>query len=231
MEFFVLSLILIVINFILLLFRRDLIRESLMGSLTLLPFAFFEMFFIPYYWNPHSVGQFAFGPLNFDLEAFFCCIAVGGIASISYEIFRNKKIKDFKGIYLNQRDIFIRNFAIIIVVIISIIFGVFLRPYFIYSFLIVGPVGFFIITQKRKDLFLNGIVGGLIFTLIYIISLWITAHVLYPGWIDFAWNKQNLILNSSFLGIPLEEYLWAFTTGILWAPAYEYLTNRKEVNA
>ncbi|MEO6728320.1 MAG: lycopene cyclase domain-containing protein [Candidatus Dojkabacteria bacterium] len=226
MEFFILSLVLLIVDFILILIRRDLVIESLTGSLLALPFAFLEWLFVPFYWNPRSVGQFTIGSSIFDIESIFFCIAFGGIASICYEMFLSKRERK-----LSRKKSVDRKFILKITAIytlIMIVLAVLFQPYYIYAFIIGGAVVLIFILLTRRSLFKNSFIGALIFTFIYISALFLISQVFFPGWIDTAWNRQNLLLNSYILGIPLEEYLWAFSVGLLWAPFYEFVTNTED---
>ena len=54
--------------------------------------------------------------------------------------------------------------------------------------------------------------------LIYTIVLSVVGW-LYPDFYEH-WNKNEL-MGVEILGAPVEEYLFAFTFGVFWAPLYE----------
>jgi len=47
-----------------------------------------------------------------------------------------------------------------------------------------------------------------------------------PGYIERVWSLGN-ISGVILAGIPLEEYLFAFTFGMLWSSYYEHITWKK----
>jgi hypothetical protein len=61
--------------------------------------------------------------------------------------------------------------------------------------------------------------GGASFTLIYAITLGVVGRV-YPRFFVDHWNLKALS-NRWILGAPAEEYLFALTLGLFWAPLYE----------
>ena len=61
--------------------------------------------------------------------------------------------------------------------------------------------------------------GGVSFTLIYAITLRVVGSV-YPTFFVDHWNLRELS-NRWILGAPAEEYLFALTLGLFWAPLYE----------
>jgi len=77
---------------------------------------------------------------------------------------------------------------------------------------------------RRPKLKWQIIGGGISFTIIYTVVLIIAGQV-FPDFYDH-WNLDDLS-GLWFAGAPLEEYLFAFTFGALWAPLYEAWKDEK----
>jgi hypothetical protein len=61
--------------------------------------------------------------------------------------------------------------------------------------------------------------GGIVFTAIYAVVLVIT-ELRYPTFYDDCWNLKAL--SGIRIGrAPIEEYMFAFTMGVFWAPLFE----------
>lgn len=81
----------------------------------------------------------------------------------------------------------------------------------------------------RPDLKGKTWVGGVLFLIFYTIFIG-GLELIRPGYIDVVWKLDEL---SGFtaLGIPVEEYLFAFSFGMYWAGVYEHLTWHRSVRA
>ena len=72
----------------------------------------------------------------------------------------------------------------------------------------------------RPDLKLKIWIGGILFTLLYFIYF-TSLRLVYPSYIEHVWNFEE-ITEILVVGIPLEEYLFAFTFGMFWSSIYEH---------
>lgn len=72
----------------------------------------------------------------------------------------------------------------------------------------------------RRDLVVHSLFGGFLFLAAYILGFLLMLQI-FPTLIADIY-KLNLTSGVMLLGIPFEEYLYAFTFGMLWAPLYEY---------
>ncbi len=88
----------------------------------------------------------------------------------------------------------------------------------IYDAAIVCVVTALFVGWRRPGLRWQILGGGLTFLVIYTVVLVVTGLV-YPNFYDH-WNIADLT-NIWLLGALLEEYLFAFTFGLVWAPLYE----------
>ena len=190
----------------------------LFSSLLSMPLAVSEPLFVPGYWNPQAILGFKIFSLNFDLESFIFCFAIGGIAAVIYEVFlsqhlkkaRERRIKTLRHFYLLVAVLFV-TFALLIVAVKAIYAGI----------LSMGLAAV-VIMITRKDLRREIVFGGVMFAIVYFAYFVILNNVIFPDWISKVYNLKEL-LGINFLKIPIEELLWALTFGALWAPLYEDL--------
>jgi hypothetical protein len=232
--------------------KRNL-HEFWWGSFACGLLGFTEPLFVPEYWNPPSI--LAYG--RWDLESFFFCFFVGGIAGIAPEwrpLRRVFQAIDYgiwwmtRGIYdwfqrltgaepirasdeINpthedmRRDnallgaIFLGGFGFTAHLGLNVIYDAALT-----CVLLGGYIAWY-----RPRLRWQVWSGGIIFTVIYTVVLVIT-DMRYPTFYDDYWNLPALS-GIRPLGAPLEEYLFAFTMGVFWAPLFEAWRRERQVEA
>ena len=137
-----------------------------------------------------------------------------------------EKLGLFKGLilidfFLNQFYNLIRksnDYKIIIVLLLLYLFTN-LNP--IYSAIISLFAGGIATVLCRPDLKNKILIGGLLFLIIYFI-FFLFFNLLFPGWVEQIWNLSE-ISGILFLGIPIEEILFAFGVGMLWGGIYEHI--------
>ena len=100
-EWLTFSLILFGIWLIIFLLNKKSRKEMLYVSLFTMLFGFTEPFFVPEYWSPPSLFNLALNT-GFDIESFIFAFAVGGIASVLYEL---KFIKEPRSFLSPKRDV------------------------------------------------------------------------------------------------------------------------------
>lgn len=213
------SLILLLVWYILFLYRKDLRKDMLFASLIALPFGLTEFFFVPNYWHPKTL--FA---STLDIESFIFLFAIGGIASVMYEVILNKHLKkerESRSKRLSHFLVFVTLTLTAFILLNMIIPGAF-RDKLIYTWTLAGFIGGIAIIIVRKDLLHEVILGSVLFMLLYFFSLLIFNSLIFPGWISDEWNLANL--SGIFIfNIPIEELLFALSFGVLWAPIYEFI--------
>lgn len=168
---------------------------------------------IPAYWNPDTLFNLGRITKGIAIEDLLFMFFVGGIATSIYEIFTKSKISLKK----TRRPHII---APLIGVIVSFLFMLMFKPNPIYPFILFGFSAAIFLLVQRKDLIKHAIYGGLIFLFIYFIS-YSLFNIIFPDFISNAYALENLS-GIIILKIPLEEYLYALSLGMLWSPLYEY---------
>jgi hypothetical protein len=183
-----------------------------------------EPLFVPEYWTPPAILRV----WRWDLESFLFCFAIGGVAAVVTELSFVKRVLQrivpgsrgtaTAATAMNSDHVRIQNMLLVAVFI--AMFGATSNfgLNIIYDAEIVCVVTALFVWWRRPTLRWQIIGGGLTFLLIYTVVLVVTGWV-YPNFYDH-WNIAELT-DIWFLGAPLEEYLFAFTFGLLWAPLYE----------
>jgi hypothetical protein len=218
-------------------------HEFWWGTLACGLLGFTEPLFVPEYWSPPSILSYG----RWDLESFLFCAFVGGIAgvapewgplrrlfqSIDYGIWRMSR-----GIYewyqrltgaaplrassdipaspseMRQNNailgaIFLGAFGFTAQLGLNVIYDSAL------TCLVVGAY----VAWYRPRLRWQVWAGGIVFTVIYAVVLVITGWR-YPTFYDDYWNLKALS-GIRIQRAPIEEYMFAFTMGVFWAPLFE----------
>jgi len=198
--------------------RKDLHREMILISLLSVPFAFSEFLYVPEYWNPPVMFNLI-NKIGFSIEDVLFCFFAGGIASVVYEFFWQKKLR--KKIFSHKDHILPYLLAIIIFIGLEFIFP----AKTIYNMIVALLAAAIFMGYKRKDLIGQIIFGGIFFASLYFV-LFIIFDNLFPEFITKYYSHDNL-LNIYLFSIPLEEILIAFSTGTVWSVFYEYIKSYK----
>lgn len=81
----------------------------------------------------------------------------------------------------------------------------------------------------RRDLFINGILSGLLMAIIALPSYFLIMTVA-PSWIGSVYDF-NFLSGKLLLGIPVEEFVFWFLAGMVFGPFYEYWQGERLRNA
>ena len=177
--------------------------------------------FNPGYWSPNTLFDLNRITGGHSIEDALFMFFTGGIVAFIYEFFFHKKIK----LKINHKY---QVKALIFSFIISVIFAAFYKINLIYPLILFGFAGALFIWFNRKDLIKHSLLGGIIFLVIYFIFFSLT-NLLFPNFIEQTYNLNN-ISGILLFKIPLEEFLFALSFGLLWSPFYEYEHGEKVVD-
>ncbi len=190
-------------------------KKMLWSSLLATPFGAGELYFIPTYWMPKTLFNFGLR-YGLDLEAFGLMFFLGGLAALAYEGILKKHIPSGQKI-CNPCTCYVP------LVTTLAFFVVLIRAFPAWN--IIYPASFACLAGGIAALLLypklrmHIIYGGIIFTALYWTSL-VIIEFLFPGWIASTWNMA-ILSNIRLVAVPIEELLFAFSFGTLWAPLYE----------
>jgi len=219
-EWLVFSLILLGIWFVIFILNKYNRKQMLIVSLLTMPFGLTEPLFVPEYWNPPSLFNLA-TRIGFDIESLIFCFAVGGIATVLYEtIFKKKHLKMSKHEMHKKRHRF-HLLALFSSVIVFLPLQIFTNLNPIYSASISMFIGGIAVILCRPDLKKKVLVGGALFLGLYFV-FFLLFNLVYPDLVQEVWNL-SAISGILFLGIPIEELIFAFTFGMMWSSVYEHI--------
>ncbi len=214
------SLVLLVIWLVIFIFKSKARKEMIWVSLFTMPFGLTEPLFVPEYWSPPSLFNLA-AKTGFDIESLIFSFAIGGIGAVLYEALikvKHQKISEHEKHKKRHR---FHLLALTSPVIVFLPLQLFTKLNPIYSASIAMFVGGIAAILCRTDLKRKIWFGGTAFLALYFI-FFLLFNIAYPGLVHEMWNL-SAISGVLFLGIPLEELLFAFTFGMLWSSVYEHI--------
>ncbi len=202
-------------------------RQMWWASVLMAPFGLTEPLFVPEYWNPPSLFEFA-QRTGFDIESIVFSFAIGGIGAVLYNIVTRKRLEPLPAGKLHHNRDRWHPWAL------ATPFALFPILYFLpwnvidagIAAMVAGAVA---VLWCRPDLKGNTLVGGILFLLLYTAFL-LALKWSAPGYIEQVWNLKEL---SGILiyGLPLEELLFGFAFGLFWTGIYEHFTSKRSVVA
>ncbi len=183
-----------------------------------------EPLFVPEYWSPPSLFDLALR-FGFDIESLIFAFAVGGIVVAIYEVMVRGRIKPMTDVERSdpRHRFHLLTLATGPLLFVFLLTATDLNP--IYSAIISMGAGFFATWYCRPDLLRQMFLGGVLFTLVYFLSFVALLYV-YPNYVEEVWNLKALS-GILLVGIPIEEYMWAFTFGLYWSSVYEHFKWRR----
>jgi len=208
------SLFLLTIWFLIFIWQKKSRKEMLIASIIITPAALSEVFFVPGYWLPDTIGN-----PKLSIEDFIFTFAVGGIIAVIYELFMKGKIKHQRLCNCYNGGLFHGLILGIGIIAVFLSYSL-LKINFMYAVYIGIIVDIIIIFITRPDLIRKVLYSGIIFGFLYFLFFSLFS-LITPSFIKH-WNLSNLS-GIVFLGVPIEEILWAIGAGSLIGPIYEYL--------
>ena len=71
----------------------------------------------------------------------------------------------------------------------------------------------------RKDLIVTSLLSGLLMAIVSF-SFYFVVLLIYPGWVDHTYLAG--VSGNRIMGIPIEEFIFWFLSGLVFGPFYEY---------
>lgn len=204
--------------------RKQMLRVSLWTA----PLGLTEPLFVPEYWNPPSLFDLA-QRTGFDLESLIFCFAVGGIGTVLYEAL--VPVRHVPMSHEERSDprhrLHMLALTSPVIVFIPLLLGTSWNP--IYSGSLAMFVGAIASLFCRPDLKAKIWIGGGVFLLLYFVFFQL-LDLSFPGYVERVWTL-TAISGLLVWSIPVEEYLFAITFGMMWSSLYEHLFWYKVVPA
>ncbi|HZW61677.1 MAG TPA: lycopene cyclase domain-containing protein [Candidatus Babeliales bacterium] len=200
-------------------FKKSLRREMLIISFFTMPFGLTEPLFVPEYWHPQSLFDLA-QKTGFDIESLIFAFAIGGIASVFYNLIFNAKFKPLSEKEKKQKRHRWHWLILLSPPLIFLLLSLLTKLNPIYDGIIAFLSGSIAAIYCRSDLTKKIFVGGLLFFLLYFI-FFSSLIMMFPDFVKTTWNL-TILSGVLILGIPIEELLFAFSFGMLWSSLYEH---------
>lgn len=210
--------------FVVLLLVKRLRREMLTASWWTMPLGLTEPLFVPEYWDPPSIFNLA-QTTGFDIESLIFSFAIGGIGSVIYNLVLGNKLIPVGEMEKAHRRHRFHRYTILVPVVVFFLLAVFTDLNHIYCGVAGMFAGAIAALLCRPDLKKKIWIGAILFTMLYFVYF-TTLRMAYPSYVDQVWNME-VISGILILGIPLEEYLFAFTFGMFWSSLYEHMSWHK----
>jgi hypothetical protein len=195
--------------------RKDLRKKLFFTSITcgmLGPFS--GLWFSKDYWRPEKIGNLPIG-----IEDILYCFLLGGVASCLYHVFLSTKPeKDYK----NPANIWVMALlfgAAYVPMILLIRFGLNSVYASTFALIIMSCIMVFL----RKYLIVKSIFSGLILML-----LTLAGYAIFLNFFPEIFNRWWILENISriyFIGVPIEELIWAFGAGSFLGILYDFANN------
>lgn len=187
------------------------------------PLGFAEFFFVPAYWTPQSLFDFAVR-FHLDIESFIVAFSIAGIASVIYEWF----LKSAHGPLVVSKDSLGRyNFVpITLALVIFFVLLIVAEVSPIYAACIALLIGAIIIGYERRDLVKKILIGGILFSLFYLLILFVLTTI-YPDFLLSALNISILSVSGTVADIPWSQVMFSLSYGFFFSGIYEYVFRRK----
>jgi hypothetical protein len=202
--------------------RKQMLRVSIWTA----PLGLTEPLFVPEYWNPPSLFDLA-QKTGFDLESLIFCFAIGGIGTVLYETLIPARHVPMSHAERHDPRHRFHYFALSspLIIFFPLLLGTTWNP--IYSGSLAMFVGAIATLYCRPDLKGKIWIGGGVFLLLYFVFFELLV-LTFPGYVERVWSHSALS-GLSLLKIPLEEYIFALTFGMMWSSLYEHLYWHKVV--
>ncbi len=216
--FLVLSLLFLLPGVFILVLRRDLWPVMRRVGLCSLPFALTEFLFYPTYWKPRFLWDLV-EVLGFGLEDFLFVVGLAAFTSTGYAfVFRRRYVALKAG---KHRSRWRRCVEVLSVTFVSVAILALLGIPMIYGSCLIMIAMYGWMVWGRRDLAASGLWGALITTVVYT-GLCMMLGWLIPDVFAMAWNTEAF-LNLYVWGVPVEELMYASTSGLVATCFYPYI--------
>jgi hypothetical protein len=195
-------------------------KEMLWVSFGTLPLGLTEPLFVPNYWNPPTLFHLA-QRTGFDIESLIFCFSIGGVGSVIYQIIFKIQEVTISDIDKHHKHHRWHLLALATPIIVFFLLALFAHLNHIYCGIIAMFLGALATLYCRPDLKYKIWIGGILF-LIFYAAFFLSLTWVFPDYVAQVWNLKALS-GIMILGIPIEEFLFAFSFGMLWSSIYEHV--------
>jgi hypothetical protein len=202
-------------------------KAMVWASLFTLPLGLTEPLFVPAYWNPPSLFDFA-QRTGFDIESLIFSFSIGGVGAVLYNLLTVSAPADLPLVERAAQRHRIHTWALAVpFVAFPLLYSFPWNP--IYPAIIAMAFGALAAIVCRPDLAPKMGLGSILFLAYYALFL-LGLEGTAPGYIERVWNLPALS-GLEIAGLPIEELLFAAAFGAYWSSVYEHFTWRKLISA
>ena len=196
--------------------RKDLRREMLEVSLLI---GFLSVATSYYWWTTDWWHPLTITATKVGIEDFLTGFGSGGIMAVAYEVILKQRYSKRHAQSHGMYDFFLILF-ILAQVTSWLFYGVGLTSFYAsaIAMLSVAFLMFFI----RRDLIVNGVLSGFLTVLISTVSYG-TIFLVSTNWVDSTYYF-NTLSGIRVAGVPVEEFIFWFLSGLVFGPFYEFWT-------
>lgn len=194
---------------------RQYLSEIRWGTLIAAPMALTNLLFVPEYWTPPSLFDLD-QKIRLGIEDFLWAAAVGGIAAVVGEILLKERLATVRKARHKRHYL---PFVVAALVFVGLRFGFHWKT--MNSTIVSLAACALLIAFMRPNLTPLMLASAASFALLYFV-LFLLVLALYPEFVHRYYNLSNLF-GVYFLGVPIEELLFAGSGGAVWSVAYEYV--------
>lgn len=223
-SFLVLSLLFLLPGAAIVLLRADLRPLLGLTAALSLPFAATEFLFYPTYWEPRTLFNLV-ERVGFGIEDVLFVVGLGLITSGIYPAVFRKRILRQKSESLGR--MVLRAALLLAATAAAVVAAVLLDVHMIYAAPVIMLVAAAFIVVRRIDLFVPSLLGGALTVTVYT-GLSLVFELLIPGVFAMDWNTEAF-LNRYVLGVPVEELLYGFASGLVGSVVGMYLLRARFV--
>ncbi len=197
--------------------RKDLRKEMYTMSLIIGVLSVITSY---YWWTVDWWKPLTFTGTKVGLEDFLMGFTTGGIMASIYEVIFKR------GLYKRKLHHHISGGLTLLFLLAQTVmwlfWGVGLTSF--WSATIAMIMVAFIMIFIRRDLFLSALLSGVLMAIISSLFYY-TIIVISPGWIDQTYLHG--LSGLRLFGVPIEEYVFWFLSGVIFGPFYEYWQGEK----
>ncbi|MDE3056796.1 MAG: hypothetical protein KGJ59_02425 [Bacteroidota bacterium] len=197
-------------------FRKEMLSISFWTMLLGLS----EPLFVPRYWNPPTLFDLA-QRTGFDIESLIFTFALGGTASVLYKLIYKKDVTKMDAGEMKHKRHKLHIYILSSPIPIFLALALLTSLNHIYCGIIAMATGALLTLYCRPDLKWKIWIGGSLL-LIYYAVFFLSLIAVFPDYVSLVWNVKALT-GILFIGIPVEELMFAFSFGMLWSSLYEHM--------
>lgn len=172
------------------------------------------------WWHPPTITHTSVGFEDFYLGFFWAGIVVG-----SYETFFGEQKGEIEFVPEKMNW---KYFGIILTIFFIVMPGVFFltEMHSVIAWNIASTLAILYMYFRRPDLIRHGLLSAFVALIAAIIWFWFMSTMNSNFFED--WYFVNNLTGIEFLGGPIEDYIWAVQTGLIFGPIWQFILEPKE---